>query len=173
VQEAGIVNSGPWNSIDFADADVGWAAGNLNEIARTIDGGVGWSPLVGPVSQAAAHATTIHAVDRNRAWVGYNNGRLFFTNDAGATWAERGFSGSGVGSVADIDFVDEYMGVLVRNAAPTVGNVLTTIDGGYTWEPMATPTNGGLTVAYMCDYLSFYVAGNVSGGTGYLARATA
>ena len=172
-QEAGVINNAAWNSIDFADADVGWAGGVANEIARTIDGGTGWSPITGPAGQAAVAINTIHAVDRNRAWIGYANGRLFFTNDAGATWTERGFSGSGVGSIADIDFIDEYMGVLVRNTASPVGNVLTTIDGGYTWEPMATPTNSGLSVAFMCDYLSFFVAGAANAGSGYIAKATA
>lgn len=173
VQEAGIITSTAWNSIDFADADVGWAAGVANEIARTIDGGVGWSPVNGPVAQSGVAINTIHAVDRNRAWIGYANGKLYYTNDAGVTWVERGFSGSGVGSVADIDFIDEYMGVLVRNNGSNVGAVLTTIDGGYTWEPMTTPTNSGLTVAHVCDYLSFFVTGNANSGSGFIAKATA
>lgn len=172
LQEASVIHSGAYNSIDFADAEVGWAAGAANVVARTIDGGTSWSSVGGATGKAAVAINTIHAVDRNRAWIGYADGTLYYTSDGGTTWSQRGHTDSGVGQVTDIDFVDDYVGILTRNNASPAGRILYTLDGGFTWEPLTTPTNAGISVAKALDYWTFYVAGAASGGTGYIAKAT-
>lgn len=173
-QENAVINTGAWNAIHFSDEMNGWAGGGTNKIARTIDGGNSWSAVTGP---SANVINVVFGIDRNRAWVGYENGTLYYTSDAGVTWTQRTFSGSGVGSVNDIKFYNEYVGILVRDGATPqggtpVGTVLMTIDGGYTWEPMTTPTNSGLNAAYICNEHSFYVVGESNGSTGYIAKAS-
>lgn len=172
-QDTGTIHTGAWNAIHFSDEMNGWAGGGTNKIARTIDGGESWSAITGP---SANTIMTIFGLDRNRAWVGYSNGTLYFTRDGGITWTQRTFSGSGVGWVKDIKFYNDYVGVMIRVTGtfpnPTGGNVLMTIDGGYTWEPMTTPTNSGLNSVYICNEHSFFVVGEANGNTGYIAKAS-
>lgn len=173
-QENAVIQAGAWNAIHFSNESVGWAGGAGGKIARTLDGGTSWGEITGPelVTQVI---TTVFSFDRNKAWVGYANGTLYFTRDGGTTWTQRTFSGTGTGFVKDIDFYNEYVGVMIRGtgtlASPTGGNALMTIDGGYTWEPMTTPTNSGLNAAYICNEHSFFVVGEANGGTGYIAKA--
>lgn len=169
VQENAVIHQGAWNAVHFSNDMVGWAGGAAGKIARTIDGGDSWGEITGPINQAI---NAVFSFDRNRVWVGYDNGTLYFTRDGGVTWTQRSFAGSGVGKVKDIKFYNEYVGVMVRNNATPVGNALMTIDGGYTWEPMTTPTNTGLNAVYVCNEHSFYIVGEPQASTGYIAKAS-
>lgn len=174
VQNAAVIHSGAWNAIRFApdDADVGWAVGAANVIARTLDGGTSWGAITGPSAQAGVAANVVEVLDRNRVWVGYADGDLYYTLDGGTTWAARSFTGSGVGEVRDIRFLNESLGYLLTNNASPVGTVHWTIDGGYSWDALTTPTNVGLNVIRICDEWTAFFGGEAQGGTGYIAKAT-
>lgn len=169
-QESGVISTTQWNAIRFVDALVGWAAGENNEVARTIDGGVTWSAITGPAGQTTDDIQTIEVLDRNRAWIGYNDGTLWYTHDAGVTWAQRSFSGSGVGSVRDVRFFNDSLGYMVTNNASPVGRAHWTIDGGYTWQVLGLNTNAGYNSLFLCDEWSFFVAGEAQGSLGYIAK---
>lgn len=171
-QEAGVIHVGAWNAIHFADALVGVAAGAANVIARTVDGGDTWAAVTGPSAQAGVAINTVWVFDRNRFWVGYADGDLYFTLDGGVTWEARSFSGSGVGQVRDIAFLNDLEGVMITNNASPVGTVQTTIDGGYTWEVRTTPPNSGLNAVFYCDEWKFFVAGEANSSTGFIAKAS-
>ena len=70
-------------------------------------------------------------------WVGDDNGQLWYTRDAGVTWTEKEFSGSGSGSVNAIKFVSDSVGFMAHNEStiihPNLGRILRTISGGNTW----------------------------------------
>lgn len=169
--EANVIHNGNWNAIKFASENVGWAGGDLNVIARTVDGGISWSVVSGPSAEAATNVIAIAAIDRNRAWVGYSSGRLYFTNDAGVTWEERAFSGSGVGQIRDISFWNgDMLGYLAVNNGSSLGRVLRTINGGHDWEPMTTPVNSGLNALRVCNEWGFYVVGETNSSSGYIAK---
>lgn len=171
-QSAAVLTSGALNAVRFADSNVGWVGGDTNVIGRTVDGGDTWSAITGPAAEAANDVTAVEAIDRNRAWVGYSSGRMYYTDDGGATWGERAFSGSGTGSVNDIKFLNITMGFMVRTDGGSVGRVLWTTDGGYTWTAVTAPTNTGLDTVAVCDEWTFFVAGPVTGGTGFIAKGT-
>lgn len=171
-QESGSITSSQWNAIEFVDDEVGWVVGNTNAIARTIDGGSTWSSITGPAAEAANHAISVAVLDRNRAWVGYSSGTMYYTLDAGVTWTQRSFTGSGTGQVRDIKFLNETLGYMISNNASPVGTVLWTIDGGYTWSTLTTPTNSGLNAIHICNQWNFYIAGEANSGTGYIAKAS-
>lgn len=171
-QEAGLITNTAWHAIHFANELVGWAAGAANQIGRTLDGGESWGEITGPAGKSGVVINTVFAFDRNRAWIGFADGTLYYTNDGGVTWNQRTFSGSGVGQVRQIAFLNDYFGIMIRNNASPVGTALMTIDGGYTWEPLTTPTNSGLNAVAICNEWSFFVAGEPNGGTGYIAKAS-
>lgn len=169
--ESGVITSNDWLAINFVSENVGWVVGEQNVIARTVDGGVSWSVVTGPSAQTGQNAQALAVLDRNRAWVGYDNGKLYFTNDEGDNWEERAFSGSGVGQVKDISFWNgDMLGYLVVNNASPIGKVLRTINGGYDWESLTTPTNSGLNTISVCDQWGFFVVGERNSAKGYIAQ---
>lgn len=171
-QEAAVISSTAWNAIHFVDENVGWAAGGTNKIARSVDGGTGWSSITGPSARSGDNVLTIFAIDRNRAWIGYDSGHLYYTNDAGVTWTERTFTGSGSGDVRSIKFFDDSLGFLLTDTTGPVTTLHWTVDGGYTWEDLTTPSNNGGNALYVCNEWNVYIAGNAVGGTGFIAKAT-
>ena len=171
-QDSGAIQSGAWNAIHFADESVGFAGGAANAMARTTDGGTSWSSITGPPAEAANAIQTVYVTDRNRIWVGYDSGTLYYTNDGGTAWSSRSFTGTGVGQVRDIKFMDDHIGVMATNNASPVGTFHYTKDGGYTWEGLTTPTNVGLNAVHVCNEWAFYVAGEAQGGTAYISKAS-
>lgn len=169
-QLTGTVTTDPINAIRFIDSNVGWAAGDGNFIVRTTDGGTTWATVTGPSGQAAVSIRVIEVLDRNRAWIGFADGKLYRTVDAGVTWEQMSYSGSGVGSVRDIRFFDDSLGYMVRNDIAGVGHALWTIDGGKTWAVLIDNTNTGYNAMHICDEWSFFVAGDIEGSTGYIAK---
>ena len=164
------------NAIEFIDKDIGWMGGAGNVLGKTIDGGTTWSAIAGHTDENANDVTSIAVLDRNRVWVGYSSGKIYYTDDAGAngdaSWTEFTFSGSGAGSVNDIAFFNDLLGYVVHDTAAPLGSVHYTIDGGFTWQSIATPTNAGLNKILICDQWNFILAGNIYGGLGFIAKGT-
>lgn len=171
--ESGVIASGAWNAIHFIDTLVGLAGGVANQMASSVDGGLSWSAVTGPSAQSAVAINVVRVLDKNRWWVGYADGKLYYTLDAGVTWTQRSFTGSGVGAVQDIRFRNELEGYLLTNNASPVGVVHMTIDGGYTWEALTTPANSGLNALFVADEWKIFVAGEINTATGYIARGIA
>ncbi len=175
-QDAGLATAQNLNCVHFLDRSLGFAAGVANAIVRTRNGGLTWSAIAGPAGQSAIAINVIEVVTEQRVWIGYADGKVFFSEDQGATWTQRTngipTTTTGTPAVTGISFVNELQGVLVRNQSG-VGTVYQTIDGGYTWQRCDTPSNAGLnTIRYITPKLALAV-GAVSGGTGVLLRIAA
>lgn len=170
--ESGTIHAGAWNAIMFVDSNVGWAVGAANIVAKTIDGGTSWSAVSGPAAEAGNAALTVWVLDRNRVWIGYDSGSMYYTLNAGTDWAERAFSGSGVGEVRDVAFLNDSLGFLAVDNASPLGAIHWTIDGGYTWTALTTPTNAGLNRLYICDQWTMFTCGEAQGGTGFIAKGS-
>ncbi len=59
--------------------------------------------------------------------------RLFYTLNAGITWTEKTFPGSGSGTVYDIVMATDSIMYLAHTTAAGVGRILVSFDGGYSW----------------------------------------
>jgi len=159
------------NAIHFIDADVGFCVGDANAFARSLDGGVSWSAITGPSATDAL--LCVACLDRNRVWVGNDDGELWYSNDGGTTWAQRSFTGTGVGEVRDIKFMNDHVGYMLKNVAtPANGgnNIQYTIDGGYTWTAVTTPENDGLNALWLCDLWNVYAVGEAESSLGFVAK---
>ena len=172
-QESGTLTTADWLALHFITEDVGWIGGEANEIAKTVDGGSTWSAVTGPSARSSDDVTAIYALDKNRAWIGYDTGYLYYTVDAGVTWTSKSFSGSASGAVRDIKFFNELLGYMLHDTSAPVGKIHKTIDGGYSWELVTTPTNAGVNSIFICDEWKYYVVGETQGGTGFIAKGEA
>lgn len=110
---------------------VGYAVGNDAAgtlIYKSDNGGVSWTDISPTPSLGQANAVRIIG---DYAWLGTANG-LYYSRDGGSTWSLRTFAGNG--AVTDLDFYDEYFGVVVVGSA-----VHMTYDGGYNWCLLDAP----------------------------------
>jgi photosystem II stability/assembly factor-like uncharacterized protein len=115
------IMSGDVTTEDFAsvyayDEDTIVVSGENSNLYRTTNAGRSWTDLGPAISAeiASAVAVLMHAVIPPKRdleiYVAIDDGRIFRTKDAGVTWSEVTFSGSGVGSVDKIRFYGPWSG---------------------------------------------------------------
>jgi photosystem II stability/assembly factor-like uncharacterized protein len=69
--------------MQFADAMHGWACTAGRDLLRTIDGGVTWSVIIGPVNDI----DDVHFATADVGVAVGPTGNVLGSNDGGATWA--------------------------------------------------------------------------------------
>jgi photosystem II stability/assembly factor-like uncharacterized protein len=163
------------NAIHAIDSLNVVAVGAGNTVLATANGGISWGVIAGPA--AAADVLTSVWMRSPLEWiVGTATGRLYYTINGGATWDEKGFTGSGAGQVTDIVFATPSVGFMAHNSA-TAGRVLRTIDGGFSWYVLpegagTIPTNESIARLAVCtDPNVLYGAGVKAGTDGILVKA--
>ena len=131
VQDAAQATTQQLNWIHGADLQNLVAVGNNNAVVFTRDGGLVWDSIAGPIGGVNLNSVFMKSPDE--WWVTAASGRLFYTRDAGATWSEKLFPGSGAGVARSVYFVNNTVGYLTHDTATPVARVLRTIDGGASW----------------------------------------
>lgn len=117
------------------------AVGESNAVLFTNDGGATWGSVTGP---AVGINLTAVAVKSDLTWmVGTADGNMYYTQNGGASWTQKAFSGQGVGVVRDITFATPTVGYMAHSTA-TAGRIFRTIDGGFSWYIL--PEQAGLTI---------------------------
>ena len=169
-QTAGTLTAKDVHAISFLDENYGLAGCVDDVLLITSDGGTTWE-LTAAVTGSGDHIYCV-APSGDYWWVGTDGGSLYYSRDNGATWTERSFSGSGVGSVDDIVFANELVGYALHNSASPVGEILVTINGGYSWKAITTPANTGLNALTIADVSTVYAVGEVEGGTAVIVKVT-
>jgi photosystem II stability/assembly factor-like uncharacterized protein len=169
-QHAGTLTTEDVLSIQFEDENTGMASCADDVILKTTDGGETWE-LTSAVTGTGADLTCV-AHSGDYWWVGTDTGQLFYSRDMGDTWTERTFSGSSVGNIADIVFVNELIGYAIHNSAAPVGEILVTINGGYSWKSITTPANNGLNALSIAETSMVYAVGEVESGTAVIVKIT-
>jgi photosystem II stability/assembly factor-like uncharacterized protein len=149
---------GFWDAISFWDAQHGILLGDPVQerftILTTADGGATWKTQEGPKADKgeaafAASGTALFTRGTREAWFvsgGTGGGRVFHTEDGGATWEARrtalrpASEGAGLFSIA---FADRTHGIAVGGDSmkpeSNAANVILTQDGGRSW---GVPANG-------------------------------
>lgn len=142
VQSSGGASVQDLNDIHAFDELNVVAVGNSNAVLFTTDGGATWAAIIGPAVGIALNAIWMKSASE---WIiGANDGKLWYTNNSGGTWTEKGFPGSGAGVVRDIAFSTPSIGYMAHSTATPLGRVLRTLDGGFSWYVL--PEQAGFTV---------------------------
>lgn len=157
------------NAISFIDENSGMAGGDNDALLFTSDGGATWEEVT---ATGSGDDITSVAPAGNFWWIGTDGGDLWYTRDDGTTWTQRRFNGDGVGEVADVVFANDLVGYMLHNTAAPVGSVYVTINGGYTWSPITTPTNAGLNALSVADLNTVFAVGETQGGTATIIKVT-
>jgi photosystem II stability/assembly factor-like uncharacterized protein len=146
----------------------GWLVGDGGLVMLTGNAGASWRAPTGNFpAQAARHFDfAALAVRGPNAWIAGTPGtRVFFTPNAGASWTS--FSTGVSIPLTALTFADEQHGWAVG----ALGTILTTGDGGRTWQRQRS---GGIRAAILAliaqaDDVPLELLAKLSGNDGYLA----
>lgn len=169
LQDSGGATTQDYNDVHGLDINYLVAVGNSNAVVFTTNGGKSWQALTGPAVGVNLNAVWMRS--RSEWIVGAANGKLYYTRDAGSTWTEKTFPGSGSGNVTDVKFVTKSVGYMTHTTTAPAGRVLRTINGGYSWVAMpegntTLPSNQGMNSVAVCgDPNMMYAGGLASDGT--------
>lgn len=141
-------------ALDFPSPDTGFAAGDLGEIFRTVDGGKNWT------AQSVIHTrddlAAVDFVDTLRGMAVGAHGAMLKTEDGGATWDS--VAGAAARDLKGVHFLDAKTGCVVG----VHGTALWTTDGGKTWSLGGTGTDDDLTGVRLIDAATAYAGGQRS-----------
>lgn len=166
-QHAGTATTQDLNDIHMLSSTDGVAVGGSNAVLKTTDGSTWASPGTGPAVGVALNAAWMKSSDV--IFIGSAGGRLYRSNDGGATWTEVGFSGNGAGQVRDIYFVNDTVGYMVHDTAAPLARMFRTIDGGRSWyllpENGSMPTGDRFNAVVACDVNTVFAGGLADNAT--------
>lgn len=162
------------NAIHFATALIGYAVGAGDVIIYTLDGGTNW--IAGTATGSGDGLDTVHVFDANRVIVGTDNAVstkcVYMTYDQTANWTtiDEGLAALTTDTCKHITFMGDGMtGFLVKDTVAPLGTVYKSIDGGFSWKDIDTPTNAGLNFLHIIHANLAYVVGELN-VTSFIAR---
>ncbi|MFN3752809.1 T9SS type A sorting domain-containing protein [Flavobacterium sp.] len=133
----------------------------IQEFTRTTDGGNTWTPGTINVGDPTLSINNIAPISATTAWVSAltptigNNGVIYKTTDAGATWEQQNIGAFNAASsfINGVHFFDANNGISFGDAVAGEFEIYTTSDGGETWDPVPganipNPLGSGATIEY-------------------------
>ncbi|MBS1787942.1 MAG: hypothetical protein JST85_09485 [Acidobacteria bacterium] len=135
----------------FANANVGWAVGELGTIQTTTDGGATWKLQT---IQSRKILNDISAVGTQQAWIVGASGLTLHTADGGQTWNEQP-TGINV-NLRAVHFVDANQGWAVGNG----GVILFTSNGGARWQLQNSGSQQNLNDVVFVSAKEGWIAGD-------------
>lgn len=148
-QSSGDVTSQNLGCIHGYDESNILVGGASNALLRTQNGGATWSAVTAPAGQAAVTINSVFMLSATEWYIGYNDGKVYYTADGGTNWTQKSVPGS-LTVIDKIVFSTRSVGYLIGHTA-TVGKVLRTINGGFTWYVLPESGGGSMPTA-----LQFY-----------------
>lgn len=136
---------------------VAWASGAGGTVLRTLDGGATWQvPAVPGAGDLDFRA--VHALGRETAWLMSSGpgakSRIYKTSDGGAHWSPQYTNPDAGGFFDALAFWDARRGVVLGDPVDGQFVILTTGDGGKTWQrsklPPALPDEGAFAASNSC-----------------------
>ena len=144
--------------LSVVSPSVVWASGQRGTVLRSVDGGEHWTSHTIP----GADSLDLRAISATSATVAHalsiaDSSRIYRTTDGGQTWTRR-WSATRKGTFLDaLRFWDARHGIAMSDPVDGRFLVLTTSDGGDTWQevpadriPAAMPNEGGFAASGSC-----------------------
>lgn len=131
-------------ALRFSADERGWVVGAFGYAASSPDGGKSWQTLrVSTGEFADQHLYAMFSGPGQRLWITAEGGSLYFSDDAGASFRALAlpYKGSIWGGLA----LDDHT-ILVWGMR---GKLLKSIDGGKTWNEVASGTDQALTAGVL------------------------
>lgn len=163
VSDAGVALTDRFLAVDALSETFAVAAGENGALAVTYDGET-WAALSPRPVGAGVHINTV-AVKNTREWlIGTSSGKMYYTKDAGLTWTEKTFSGSGSGQVRSIAFATDSVVYMAHSTTAPAGRIFRSYDGGYSWKILPEgnqllPANDYVAKLATCAYDPNFVVG--------------
>lgn len=173
------------NVVHFYDNNIGWTMGDPNnpsteyEIYRTWDGGATWTRVPAanvpnPTSGEYGLTNVYTTYGWNNIWWGTNKGRVFRSNDTGATWAvaNPGGMAAGIQGLAFRDAMNGFVWGINTAGGPTVWK--RTSDGGITWTTVTMNATdvGRYDMCAIPGRAAYMSVGINVGGSAYVTSIT-
>jgi len=147
-------------AISIVDEQTVWVSGHGATYASTLDGGETWQAAVMPNAEGLQFRD-VHAVDAQTAYLMSagpgDASRVYKTTDAGQTWTLKHTNPDADGFYDCMDFWDADRGALYGDSVDGTIVILTTSDGGESWErvpasglPNALTGEGGFAASGTC-----------------------
>lgn len=130
-QTSGDVTTQSLKSIHGYDEANIIAGGASNALLKTTNGGNNWVLVTGPAGQAGITINSVFMRTETEWVIGYNDGKIFYTIDGGASWTQKVIPGS-LTVIDKVAFATRTVGYIVGHTA-TVAKILRTVNGGSTW----------------------------------------
>ncbi|WP_420148652.1 WD40/YVTN/BNR-like repeat-containing protein [Spirosoma sp.] len=131
-----------FRAVSAANPNVVWVGGTKGTYVRTADGGKTWQTGTVPDAQACDFRD-VQAVDAQTAYLmsagpaEKGQARIYKTTDGGQTWALQ-YQTQQAGIFFDsMDFWDKEHGIVVSDPVDGKWFILTTGNGGQTWQPVS------------------------------------
>jgi hypothetical protein len=141
VQDAGAATVDNLNAIDALSSSFAVAVGNSGTVIYTKNGTTWQAATVRPTG-AGVHLNTVLVKSKNEWLVGSAAGRLYYTLDAGESWTEKAFPGSGSGVVQELKKASDSIFYMSHTTSAPKGRLLASFNGGYDW--IVLPQDSGV-----------------------------
>ena len=143
--------------VSAVDDKIVWASGTAGTFLHTADGGATWTAAQVPGAESldfrgirAIDARTLYLMSAGSG----DKSRIYKTNDAGAHWTLQFTNPDPKGFFDSIAFWDSQHGIVVGDAIGGRAEILTTADGGRSWQrrtpPPALPNEGSFAASNTC-----------------------
>lgn len=170
VMSGGTATTNNLTAISAYSENVIVAVGASNTVLVCLDG-ENFATVTGP--SVGNDLTAVATLSPTTFLVGTDEGRLFYTTNAGVSWQEKSFQGSAAtgATIHDIAFANSLIGYMSVSATGAASLLMTT-DGGYSWDAMPrggvlSYTTGYASLAAMRDDPNIVLAGGPDeSGTG-------
>ncbi|GAB2516635.1 WD40/YVTN/BNR-like repeat-containing protein [Spirosoma aerophilum] len=176
-QPQSVGTDASFRAVSVASPDIAWMGGTKGTFVRTVDGGKTWQTGTVPDAQACDFRD-VQAIDAQTAYLmsagpaEKGQARIYKTTDGGQHWTLL-YQTQQTGVFFDgIDFWDDQHGIVFSDPIDGRWFMLTTDDGGKTWQPVpssALPMMEPNEAAFAASGTSLVVQGKrnvwiVSGG---------
>ena len=123
------------NSVDFIDANEGWAVGEDGRVCHTVNGGDDWTFVDIETTQTLSQV--FFNDDGLHGWIATYGGilKVYYTIDGGDTWDYSILHTGESGYIPSIYFINNLQGW----ATTHIGTLYYTDDGGISWTHVDSP----------------------------------